>query len=251
MLRAIIIDDEQKGISALKILIEKHLEDVKIVAECTKAAASIELIENYKPEIVFLDINMPEMTGFELLEKLQWKNFNLVFTTAHQEYALKAIKINAIDYLLKPIDYKELQFAVNKIKQRTQQFNNQNQFDYDKLISTINQYQRKKLIINSKTGVESIDLPDIVYFESRSNYTQIALSDSRIILTSKTLKEFDVRLCDQGQDFMRVHNSYVINLHKVLRYLKDDEAIVMNNNEKIPLAKSRRDVFFNWLHDQK
>ncbi len=248
LLRAVIIDDEQKGINTLKILIEKYIENVKVVAECTKASDGIITIENYKPEIVFLDINMPEMTGFELLEKLSWKNFNLVFTTAHQEHALKALKINAIDYLLKPIDYKELQFAVNKIKIHLAENKiNQNQFDYDKLISTINQYQRKKIVINSKSGIESIDLPEIVYLESMSNYTQIHLNAGQLILTSKTLKEFDNQLCNSDKNFIRVHNSYIVNLHKVARYLKDDEMIIMANNQKIPLAKSRKDEFFEWL----
>lgn len=247
-LRAIIIDDEPKGINTLKILIEKYIEDVKIVSECTKASDGITLIENYKPEIVFLDINMPEMNGFELLEKLSWKNFNLVFTTAHQEHALKALKINAIDYLLKPIDYRELQFAVNKIKEQLAINKiNQNQFDYDKLIGTINQYQRKKIIINSKSGVESIDLPDIFYFESMSNYTQLYLNTGSSILTSKTLKEFDVQLCTSDKNFMRVHNSFIINLHKVTRYVKDEELIILMNGQKIPLAKSRKDEFFEWL----
>lgn len=249
ILRAIIIDDEQKGINTLKILIEKHIENLKIVADCTRASDGIEAIESYKPEIVFLDINMPEMTGFELLEKLSWKNFNLVFTTAHQEHGLKALKINAIDYLLKPIDHRELQFAVNKIKQHIA--NNEitkNEFDYTKLINTINQYQRKKIVINSKTGVESIDLPEIISIEALSNYTQISLNDSRSILTSKILKEFELQICNGNKNFMRVHNSYVINLHKVLRYLKEEETIIMVNNQKIPLAKSRKDAFFEWLN---
>jgi two-component system, LytTR family, response regulator len=141
-----------------------------------------------------------------------------------------------------------LQFAVNKIKlQQTENRINQNQFDYDKLISTINLYQGKKIIINSKTGVESIDLPEVIYLESMSNYTQLHLNAARLILTSKTLKEFDSQLCNSDKNFMRVHNSYIINLHKVARYLKDEEVIIMMNDQKIPLSKSRKDDFFEWL----
>lgn len=245
LLRAIIIDDEQKGINTLKILIDKFIENVKVVAESVKASEGVILIENYKPEIVFLDINMPEMNGFELLEKLTWKKFNLVFTTAHQEYGLKALKNNAIDYLLKPIDYKDLQFAVNKIK-----LNTAGTFDieYNTLINSINQNKKKKIIVNSKFGVVSIETKDIVCLESKSNYTQLYLNDSQTILSSKTLKEFDVQLCQPDIHFMRVHNSFVINLHKVLRYLKEPETIVMSNNQTIPLAKSRKDSFFEWLN---
>src|SRR3954464_1482839 len=118
ILRAIIIDDEYKGISTLKTLVEEYIRDVRVVAETTSAGEAIRLIEDYKPEIVFLDINMPEMSGFELLEKLRWRNFSLVFITAHQQYALKALKNNAVDYLLKPVDYTELQAAVAKIQKQ-------------------------------------------------------------------------------------------------------------------------------------
>lgn len=249
LLRAIIIDDEQKGINTLKILIEKYTENLRVVAECTKAVNGIELIENYKPEIVFLDINMPEMTGFELLENLKWKNFNLVFTTAHQEHALKAIKNNAIDYLLKPIDYRELQMAVDKIREQIlTNKTKDNAFGYNQLIETISQYHKKKIVVNSKLGTESIDLPEIIYMESLSNYTQICLQDSRKILTAKTLKEFDVQLNGPNSNFMRVHNSFLINLTKVSRYLKEDGNIIMINNQAIPLAKSRKEAFYEWLN---
>ena len=239
---------KRQGINALKITVEKHVPDVKIVSVCAKAVEGVELIENYKPEIVFLDINMPEMNGFELLEKLSWKNFSLIFTTAHQEYALKALKINAIDYLLKPIDYKDLQAAVNRIKVRIADNEiSQNEFDYAKLLNTINIYHRKKIVINSKSGVESIDLPEIVCFESMSNYTHIYLNNNRKIMTSKILKDFEVQLCSVDDNFMRVHNSFIINLHKVSRYLKEQEVIVMLNDQKIPLSKSRKEAFIEWL----
>lgn len=244
-LRAIIIDDEQKGINTLKILIEKYIEGVKVVAEATKPLEGITLIENYKPEIVFLDINMPETNGFELLEKLNWKNFNLVFTTAHQEFGLKALKNNAVDYLLKPIDHRDLQFAINKIKNKTA--SDKDLFDYSDLISNIHQIQKKKIVINSRSGIEAIEPCEIVCLESMSNYTQIYLNNSEPILTTKTLKEFDLQLCLPDMNFMRVHNSYVINLHKVCRYLKDQENIVMTNNQLVPLAKSRKDDFVKWL----
>lgn len=245
LLRAVIVDDEKKGIDTLKIIVEKHIENLKVVASSTKATDGIEIIENYKPEIVFLDVNMPELNGFELLEKLSWKKFNLVFTTAHQEYALKALKNNAIDYLLKPIDHRDLRTAVDKIRTKISE-NNPN-VDYEKLLNLINVYHRKKITINSKTGVESFDFSEIVYLESLSNYTQIYLTDARKIITSKILKEFDAQLCNNDHNFMRVHNSFIINLHKVSRYLKEQELVIMNNEQKIPLSKSRKNTFLEWL----
>ncbi len=247
MLRAIIIDDEESGISSLKILIQKFVKDVKVVAETTEPANAIELIENYKPEIVFLDINMPGMNGFELLAKLAWKDFSLIFTTAHREYALKALKNNAVDYLLKPIDYEDIIIAVDKVKAKFNSIESDRvKFDYTKLLQEI--HQHNKLLVNSKTSIENIELNEVVSLESKSNYTKIYLSDSRLTLASKTLKEFEEYLCTENLDFMRVHHSFIINLKKVARYIKITDTIVMVDDQKIPLAKSRKGPFVEWLN---
>src|SRR6218665_270202 len=118
LLRAILIDDEEAGIETLKLLIKKHIPELNVVAEATVARNGIELIESFKPEVVFLDISMPEMNGFELLDKLRWRNFNLIFTTAYQEYGLKALKQDAMDYLLKPVGHRDLRVAIDRVKQR-------------------------------------------------------------------------------------------------------------------------------------
>lgn len=246
MLRAVIIDDEQKGINALKLLLEKHLPEIKVVAASTKPVEGLELIGNYKPEIVFLDINMPQLNGFELLQKLEWKEFNLVFTTAHREYGLRALKNNAIDYLLKPIDPIDLKLAVEKIKEhllaKTSLFS---KYNFSEVLEALN--AKPKLILPVRTGVESIDISEIIYLESVSNYTTIYLSKLPSITSSKTLKEFELQLCKKNLSFMRVHQSYIVNLNKVLRYLKIVDQIVMVNDQRIPLAKSRKDEFFTWL----
>lgn len=248
-LRAIIIDDEQNGINALKILIEKYVSNIKVVADTTKATQGIELIENYKPEIVFLDINMPEMDGFQLLQKLNWKNFDLIFTTAHEEYALKAIKANAIDYLLKPIDFRELQQAIKKIISHAEEKAPiRNGIDLYKLAESFhNSSNRKKIKVTSRSGIENIDTSEIIYLESLSNDITIYLSDSRTVSTTKSLKEFEILFSETDTNFIRVHNSYLINCHKVVRYKKKDELVVMANDHEIPIAKSRKDIFQNWL----
>jgi two-component system LytT family response regulator len=247
-LRAVIIDDEETGITTLKLLIEKHIPEVKVVAKCNKPKEAIEVIENYKPEIVFLDISMPEMNGFELLEKLEWKNFNLIFTTAHQEYGLKALKHNALDYLLKPVYHKELRLAIDRIKdQQAMQEATLKDFDFA-LLNQINQDKLHKLGITSKDGIDYIDPSKIISMESKANYTLICLENGREILTPRRLGEFETLLCSYSINFMRVHHSYIINLHKVLRYVKDADDIIMVNNQKIPLSKSRRENFFKWLN---
>lgn len=246
-LRCIIVDDEETGVETLKLLIKKHIGDVRIVAKTTKAKEAIGLIENYKPEIVFLDINMPGMNGFELLEKLIWKNFNLIFITAHQEHGLKALKLSAVDYLLKPVDHRDLRSAVDRIKNQLVQQNHMTGFDYSSL-NSINQYYTGKLGINSKEGVEYLDPLEIVYLESKSYCTQIHLINGRTILTPKTLREFENNLCQNNINFMRVHHSYIINLNKILRYIKEGDDIIMTSNQKIPLSKKRKENFFKWLN---
>ena len=244
-LRAIIIDDEETGIEILKLLIEKHLPELKVVGQATRAKEGIGLIEDYFPEIVFLDINMPEMNGFELLEELSWKKFNLIFTTAHQEYALRALKLHAKDYLLKPVDYKDLILSVNRVKKDIENQKKNSLLEYA-LLNNISPVQPQKIALTSKDGVEFIDPVMIVSLESRSNYTLVQFSHAEAILTPKTLREFEQQLCNNSH-FMRVHNSFIINLHKVTKYLRDQDSILMNNDQKIPLSKKRRDPFFKWL----
>jgi two-component system LytT family response regulator len=247
-LRAIIIDDEQRGINALKMLIDKFVDKVKVVADSTNAYTGIDLIENYAPEIVFLDINMPGMNGFELLEKLKWKNFNLIFITAHQEYGIEALRNNAVDYILKPVDFEDLRFAISKVEDRVRANGKVDIWkEYQELLAKVQQPSKTKITVNSKSGLENIETSEIVHLESKSNYTWINLTDSRTIITSKTLKEFDQYLCMPGLSFMRVHHSYIINLNQVSRYLKQTENIVMTNAHEIPLAKSKKGMFFRWL----
>jgi two-component system LytT family response regulator len=247
-LTAIIIDDEQNGIDGLAILIRKYAPHVRIIAQCNMAREAIAMIENYKPDIVFLDINMPEMNGFEFLEKLSQKNFDLIFTTAHDEYALRALKANAIDYLLKPIDYMELETAVAKVKARKENHEKVKELiDYKSLFKHAGAEPKDKLLIYSKTGIQSIDIHEIISLESKSNYTKIYLDKSQTIVAAKTLKEFDAMLCLSNKNFMRIHHSFIINLNKVSRFLRSSDNVVMSDNQSIPLSKRRKDEFFKWL----
>ncbi len=247
MLRAILVDDEENGVESLRLLLNEFAGDVKIVAESTNPFLAKELIENYKPEIVFLDINMPGMSGFELLENLSWKNFNLVFTTAHQEYALRALKNNAIDYLLKPIDKDELSGALSKIRNKLQNDEKTKTFNYHELLHWVKPSYYQKILISTKSGVEHISSSGIVYLESFSNYTVLRLTDGREITSSRTLRDFDQQLCVEDSGFMRVHHSFIVNLNFVLRYQRDSETIVMSNNYVLPVSRSKRSNFLNWL----
>lgn len=245
-LRAIIVDDEDTGIDNLRLTLEKHAPQVKLLACSTQPREALTLIEDYRPDIVFLDISMPEMDGFEMLNNLRWKNFCLIFITAHQEFGLKALKQNAIDYLLKPIDYRELLQALDRVASRlTHSEEAMDTGDY-RLLRSINTFSTKKLAIVSKNTVESILPADIVCLESKSNYTSFSLVNEKTILSPKTLKEYEDLLCDNVM-FMRVHHSFIVNLQMVQRYLKETELIVMRNGQNIHLSRNRKGRFIEWL----
>jgi len=234
MLRAVIIDDELIGINTLKVLIEKHTQGVKVVAIATEPEKGIELIEDYKPDIVFLDVNMPRINGFELLDALKHKNFKLVFTTAYQEYAIKAIKNKAFDYILKPIHIEELKNCVNGI------------------LDALGKNQVEKLVHGNlielfvKNGIIFIKPQEIIRLEADRSYTIFHLLNSVKHVASKSLKEYEAFL--DPDFFYRCHPSHIVNLRLVERILSDDGLFVqMNDGSRPELLKRHKQEFLEKL----
>jgi two-component system LytT family response regulator len=245
MLRAIIIDDEQKGINSIKLLIEKFVSNVKVVAETTEAKKGVQLIEDYKPEIVFLDINMPHMNGFELLRELKFRDFGLIFTTAHDEYGIQAIKNNALDYLLKPINHEDLIEAIERVKQKNKK---NNLPDLSKLLQDLNSPNTTKIPLHVKDKVEYVNKTDIIRLESDSNYTNIYTTEGNKLMISKTLGDYETLLCNKDNTFMRVHQSHIINLKHVVKFTKDNGGLIITkDNYSVPLSKNKKDEFLKWL----
>lgn len=247
-LRAVLVDDEPRGLNALKLLVERYCPEIRIVATCLSPLQALEEINTYRPEIVFLDINMPEMNGFDLLNQLEWSNFHLIFTTAHQEFALKALKSNALDYLLKPIDWKELNQAVARVRKRIEEEGKAN--NLEKVNTFLDGLQLEhfgKVKIHSRTGIDAVEPGSIISLESKSNYTQLFIEDREPVMSSRTLKDYEFILCTQKNYFMRVHHSFIINLRKVIRYVKSSETVIMQNEQEIPISKSRKEDFITWL----
>ncbi len=228
MLRAVIIDDEVAGLNALQLLIGKYVEQVKVVATTTKAPQGVSLIEDYKPEIVFLDISMPDMNGFTLLKQLEYKDFNLVFTTAHREYAIQAIKHNAADYLLKPVDVQELQSCIGNIMGKASP-------------------QRKTPFPNTiglsvKDGIVFIRLRDIIRLEASGSYTVFYLDNNVKHVASRPLKEYEAQL--NPAFFYRCHNSHLVNLRKVVKFISSSGFLAqMTDSSTAEIARKNRDEF--------
>jgi two-component system, LytTR family, response regulator len=236
MLRAIIIDDEQMGINTLKVLIEKHAPTLKIVATATDPENGVEIIEDYKPDIVFLDISMPKMNGFELLEQLKYKDFKLVFTTAHEAYAMKAIKTHAHDYLLKPIDIEELKTCISNIVN-----------EINKPKNEIKKEQKKQLLeLAVKDGIIFIKTKEIIRLEASGSYTVIYLDNNIKHVASKNLKECEAMLADDS--FYRCHGSHIVNIKKVERLITTDGLFAkMSDGSTAEIARKNKEEFLERL----
>jgi two-component system LytT family response regulator len=234
MYRAIIIDDELIGINTLKVLIEKHIPTIRVVDTATEPQAGIKLIEDYRPDIVFLDISMPKMNGFELLEKLTYKSFKLVFTTAHEEYAIKAIKNKAYDYLLKPIDIDELKHCANSITEEN------TKADAPKT----NAYRTIELSV--KNGIVFIKPDDIIRLEASGSYTEFYLINNIKHVASKTLKDFEALL--DPACFYRCHLSHVVNLLQVVKIISTEGLFAeMRDGSLVEIAKKNKQLFIEKL----
>lgn len=245
MINAIIIDDEAKGRLALREKLSAYCPQIKVLAEATNGQEAIMLIQHHKPQLIFLDIEMPRMNGFEMLNELPEKNFHIIFTTAYDQYAIKAIKYAAFDYLLKPIDIEELRTAVSKIDT---QGNNQTKKQVELLSQNMQQPKKQlsKLAIPTLDGLLFYNISDIIHLEANSNYTNIYLINKIKITASKTLKEFEELLPDDI--FFRTHHSHLINLNYIKRYIKGDGGqIELQNGSYVDVSRRKKDEFLKTI----
>jgi two-component system LytT family response regulator len=240
MVTAIIIDDEPKGRSALKQKLQDYCRDVELLGEAESGEEGIRLIEKHRPAIVFLDIEMPRMDGFEMLHHLEVKNFHLIFTTAYDQYAIKAIRYAAFDYLLKPIDIEELQSAVSKISHQSPVYTEKKLATLEQNLLEKNAF--KKIAIPTLDGLLFFNIADIIHLTASSNYTTIHFNNLPKLTASKTLKDFEELL--PPDMFFRSHHSHIINLNYIKRYIKGDGGqIEMQNGDYVDVARRKKDEF--------
>jgi two-component system LytT family response regulator len=242
MIRSIIVDDELKSRESLKILIEDFCEGVTVAALCQNIDEAVLAITQIKPDLVFLDIQLQRETGFDLLTRYEEFDFEVIFTTAYSEYAIKAFKFSAIDYLLKPIDIEELKNALKKVEKRiknTDVTDRIQQLLQNMRTGTTDNY---KLALPTADGLVFVKVSDILYCEASSNYTEITMADNKKYLVSRTLKEYDEILSEQN--FFRIHHSYLINLNGIKKYVRGDGGyVVMNNDKPLDVSKRKKDGF--------
>jgi two-component system, LytTR family, response regulator len=242
MLTTIIVDDENKGRQTLQKILFLLQAQVNIIGEASSVAEALQSINQLKPELVFLDINLGDGTGFDVLEQIQYKNFQLIFITAHEEFALKAFRYSAIDYITKPIDPDVLESALQKVYKQNKQTNLEQKLE----ALFLNKQKINKLALPSTTGLELVKVSEIVRCESSNNYTTFYLNNQRKILVSKTLKEYEELLMEEG--FFRIHQSHLINLEYATGYNKLDGGFVqMADGSQIEISRRKKDAFLDLL----
>lgn len=246
MIKAILIDDEEHCRESLSIQLARYCPDVNLLANCGSAVEGLKAIEQVHPEVVFLDVEMPRMNGFEMLQEFSEIPFKVIFTTGYDAYAIKAIRFSALDYLLKPIDKAELIKAVAKVYVKAAPTTNQ---QFDILLEKLSdkQVRLQKIALPSLEGFELVQLEAILRCESDSNYTYVYLKTGRKLLVSRTLKEIEELL--EGHSFLRVHHSHVVNLNEIERYVRGEGGhLIMSDNSSVNVSRSRKDallkVFF-------
>jgi len=245
-MKAVIIDDEKHCREVLQTLLQKHCTGVEVVASFADAGEALKQIEKISADVLFLDIEMPGMNGFEFLERCPQKNFEIIFTTAYNEYAIQAIKHSALDYLLKPIDKDELVAAVEKAKLRNE---NRTSSRVEQLLSSLKvRKNSKRFAVPAIEGLIILNSEEILYCESDGPYCTFHFTTAaKPLLTSKTLKEAEEVLNDVGE-FFRVHHSFLINFKFVQKYIRGEGGeVIMNNGKSIPVARSRKQDFLKLL----
>lgn len=243
MITAVIIDDEPKCVETLSILIKMHCPELSISGTGNSAEEGIKLINLHKPDVVFLDIEMPVMNGFDMLEQFEKPAFHVVFTTAYNQFAVKAFQFSALNYLLKPIDPDDLLITVERLKE------SKNTLLKDQLEILMQNMQNnmtrpQRLALSTGDGLVFVNTKEVMYCRSESNYTHVMLSNGTKYFLARPLKEFEDAL--SGNDFFRIHNSYIINLNEIKKFVRSDGGyVIMNDATQITIARSRREEFFS------
>lgn len=238
MIKAVVIDDEYRVRQVLITLLGKFCPDVLVIAEADSVKSGIKTITQNNPELVFLDIEMNDGTGFDILSEITIKNFETIFVTSYDHYAIKAIRFSAFDYLLKPVLIDDLKEAINRFQDKKDSVNEKYNFLQENLV---NEELEKKLILNAKSKIESVVIKEILYLEADGNYTTIVLIDGKKHVVSKTLKEYENILCFENSIFVRVHKTFIVNIKEINSLEKNEQlTLTLNNGKEITVARSRR-----------
>ncbi|ASB50143.1 LytR/AlgR family response regulator transcription factor [Alkalitalea saponilacus] len=233
-IKTCIIDDELPARDNLKAMLNALCPNIEIVGEAESVLTGLKCIRTHRPQLIFLDVQMTDGTGFDLLNRLEFDNFNLIFLTAHDEYAIKAFRYSAIDYLLKPLDPDDLINSVKKVEKHIQHINKEKDIQYDNIANG------KRIILKTSDNIYIVNIDEIIRCEANCNYTTFFLHGNQKIMVSKTLKEQETILLPHG--FFRTHQSHLVNLQQIVRINKSDgNSVVMSDNSHVPVSSRKKD----------
>lgn len=242
MIKTVLIDDESNALEMMEWLLQTYCPQVEIAAMCTSAQQGIEAINKHKPDVVFLDIEMPVMNGFDMLEQFDDLFFDVVFCTAYDQFALRAFKYSALNYLLKPVDPEELKNTVQRIE-KFKAIPTREQFNL--LLQNLKNTEKttpQRIALTHNDGLIFVPTAEIVFCEAESNYTKVHLADGKKIMVSKVLKDLDEALA--GPDFYRVHSSFLININRIKKFIRGEGGyLVMDNDAMVSISRSRKQEF--------
>lgn len=248
-MKALIVDDEQFCRDNLRMMVEEYCPEIRDILLASDADEARRMVREHKPDVLFLDIKMPKESGFELLESLDSKDMSVIFTTAHNEYALKALKAQAVDYLEKPINYDDLQLAVSKIKKKASNDPNSLGEIKELIRKAYIEHEEDKIAVPMREGYEIIACRDLVHLEASESYTTLFLADGKKMLSSKNIKVYEDKL--SASTFFRVHKSHIINVRYHLRGFNriDGNSAVMSNGKHIPIARRKLQPFLDRISE--
>lgn len=243
-IRTVIVEDEPKSLLALKTLLERYCPDIELVGTASSVSEGIRVIPSIKPELVFMDIAMPDGNAFDLLNRLDKKEFEIIFITAYNDYALKAFEFSALHYLLKPINYLDLQQAVQRYQKLKPSLN------LDSRLEILNENLERKytrISLPTQEGLTVVELASIMHIESSSNYSLLHFAQGDSLLVSKSLNQFEEMLAGLG--FVRIHNTHIINGKQVRKYHRGRGGrVTLTNGTNLAVSASRKKTFLDYLH---
>lgn len=242
-IKTILVDDEPDSVETLKLMLAAH-PVVEVVGTFTSSEKALKEIKSLQPQLLFLDVEMPVMNGFELLEKITPFNFNVVFATAYNQFAIKAFRFNAMDYLMKPVNENELKDVIEKVSKKGNLHNDQLQ----NLKKQLKEGNITKIAIPEHTGVTFIDIKEIVFVEASGNYSSLTLTDKRKMLVTRNLK--DIQDVLEEQHFLRIHRQYIANLNLVKSFNRNENILTMISGDSIPVSRNQKQNLidqYGWL----
>lgn len=245
-LNAIIIDDEERARNTLSSLLLNYCPEIKVISTCSNVPDGVIAINKNKPDVVFLDIEMPDYNGFELLGFFREIDFEIIFVTAYSEYAIKAFEISAVDYILKPIDIDQLKNSVEKLKQK--KLHSQMQEQIELLKDSYKGNSIRKIALSMNDGLTFVEVDDIVYLEADGAYTNFHLKSGNKILVSKKLKFYEDILSIRPS-FFRTHRSFLINVNYIKKYSRSENLIILDNGSDVVISRDRKQEFETLLKE--